>query len=149
ILLVYLMIGPSGAALSVDRLISRWWTVRQARRHHLPIPMATRPAPRVSANLALRLLQLHLCIIYLVSGLSKLQGSPWWNGTATWTTMAIYEYCPMQIGTYDALLRFLCAHRWLWETFMTGSVAFTLFTEIGFPFLVWNRKMRWPMMTLA
>jgi hypothetical protein len=63
--------------------------------------------------------------------------------------MAIYEYCPMQIGTYDALLRFLCAHRWLWETFMTGSVAFTLFTEIGFPFLVWNRKMRWPMMTLA
>jgi hypothetical protein len=24
-----------------------------------------------------------------------------------------------------------------------------LFTEIGFPFLVWNRKMRWLMITLA
>jgi hypothetical protein len=149
ILMIYLMIGPSGAALSVDRLISRSWTVRQARRHHLPIPARTPPAPRVSANLALRLLQIHFCIIYLASGLSKLQGNVWWNGTAVWGTMAVYEYCPMQIGTYDALLKFLCAHRWLWETVMTGGVAFTLFTEIGFPFLVWNRKMRWPMMTVA
>jgi hypothetical protein len=149
ILMIYLMIGPSGAALSVDRLISRWWTVRQARRNHLPIPARTPPAPRVSANLALRLLQIHFCIIYLASGLSKLQGNVWWNGTAVWGTMAVYEYCPMQIGTYDALLKFLCAHRWLWETVMTGGVAFTLFTEIGFPFLVWNRKMRWPMMTVA
>jgi hypothetical protein len=149
ILLIYLMIGPSGAALSVDRLINRWWTVRRARQHHLPIPALTRPAPRVSANVALRLLQIHFCVIYMISGLSKLQGSVWWNGTAVWTTMAVYEYCPLQIGTYDAFLRFLCAHRWLWEAVMTGGVAFTLFTEIGFPFLVWNRKLRWLMMTLA
>jgi len=149
ILLIYLMIGPSGAALSVDRLISRWWAVRRARRHHLPIPTLTRPAPRVSANVVLRLLQIHFCVIYLISGLSKLQGSVWWNGTAVWITMAIYEYCPMQISTYDAFLRFLCAHRWLWETVMTGGVAFTLFAEIGFPFLVWNRKLRWLMITVG
>jgi hypothetical protein len=149
ILLIYMMIGPSGAALSVDRLLSHWWVVRRARRRHLPIPALNRPAPRVSANVALRLLQIHFCIIYMISGLSKLQGSVWWNGTAVWTTMAVYEYCPLQIGTYDAFLRFLCAHRWLWEAVMTGGVAFTLFTEIGFPFLVWNRKLRWLMMTLA
>jgi hypothetical protein len=149
ILLIYLMIGPSGAALSVDRLISRWWVVRRAKLNHLPIPAPSRPAPRVSANLAVRLLQIHFCMIYLASGFSKLQGNAWWNGTAVWGTMAIYEYCPMQMVTYDALLRFLCAHRWLWETAMTSGVAFTLFTEIGFPFLVWNRKMRWWMMTMA
>jgi len=149
ILLIYLMIGPSGAALSIDRLISRWWAIRRARRNHLPIPTLTRPAPRVSANVVLRLLQIHFCVIYLISGLSKLQGNVWWNGTATWITMAIYEYCPMQVASYDAFLRFLCAHRWLWETVMTGSVAFTLFTEIGFPFLVWNRKLRWLMITLG
>jgi len=149
ILLIYLMIGPSGAALSADRLISRWWVVRRARRNHLSIPALTPPAPRVSANLALRLLQIHFCIIYMISGLSKLQGHAWWNGTAIWTTMAVYEYCPMQIGTYDTFLKFLCAHRWLWETVMTGAVAFTLFTEIGFPFLVWNRKLRWLMITVG
>jgi hypothetical protein len=149
ILLIYLMIGPSGAALSVDRLLSRWWAVREARRHHLPVPQWSRPAPQVSANVALRLLQIHLCCIYMASGLSKLQGTPWWNGTAVWATMAVYEYCPMQIGSYGAFLQFLCAHRWLWELTMSSGVVFTLFTEIGFPFLVWNRKLRWPMITLA
>src|SRR5436190_6178685 len=149
ILLIYLMIGPSGAALSVDRLISRWWVVRRAKLSHLPIPAPSRPAPRVSANLAVRLLQIHFCMIYLASGLSKLQGNAWWNGTAVWGTMAVYEYCPMQMVTYDALLRFLCAHRWLWEIAMTSGVAFTLFTEIGFPFLVWNRKTRWWMIAVA
>jgi Vitamin K-dependent gamma-carboxylase len=149
ILLIYLMIGPSGAALSVDRLLSRLWVTYRARRDHLPVPAWTPPVPRVSANVALRLVQIHLCIIYMTSGLSKLQGNVWWNGTAVWATMAIYEYCPMQIGAYGALLKFLCAHRWLWETFMTGGVAFTLFTEIGFPFLAWNRKLRWFMITMA
>src|SRR5208283_2934822 len=38
ILLIYLMIGPSGAALSVDRLISRWWTRRKARLAGEPMP---------------------------------------------------------------------------------------------------------------
>jgi hypothetical protein len=149
ILLIYLMIGPSGAALSVDRLLSRWWAVREARRHHLPAPQWSRPAPQVSANVALRLLQIHFCCIYMASGLSKLLGAPWWNGTAVWGTMAVYEYCPMQIGSYGAFLQFLCAHRWLWELTMSSGVVFTLFTEIGFPFLVWNRKLRWTMITLA
>jgi hypothetical protein len=149
ILLIYLMIGPSGAALSVDRLLSRWWTVRRARLDHLEIPPATVPELQVSANVALRMLQINFCFIYMASGLSKLLGAPWWNGTALWGTLSVYEYCPMQIGSYTALLKFLCEHRWLWETVMTGGVAFTLFTEIGFPFLVWNRKMRWFMITLA
>src|SRR5260370_7310712 len=76
ILLIYLMIGPSGAALSVDRLISRWWTVRQARRKHLPVPVWSRPKPRILANLALRPRQIHFCTISLPSVLPKLQSTP-------------------------------------------------------------------------
>src|SRR6202042_1591310 len=62
VLLLYFMIGPSGAALSLDRLLSR----RKA-------------TPLVSAGFAYRLLQIHLSIIYFVSGISKLLGSSWWS----------------------------------------------------------------------
>src|SRR5207245_3447491 len=97
ILLFYLMIAPSGAALSVDRLIGRFWATWRALRKNMPAPMNLQPPPRVSANLALRLLQVHFCFIYLASGLSKLLGHAWWNGTAVWGTMAVYEYSPMAI----------------------------------------------------
>jgi hypothetical protein len=43
------------------------------------------------------------------------------------------------------ILHFLCQHRWLWEVAMAGGVIYTLIVEIGFPFLVWNPRMRGPM----
>ena len=48
-------------------------------------------------------------------------------------------------------LRVWCSskHRWLWELVMNGGCVFTLGLEIGFPFLVWNRKLRWLMITGA
>src|SRR5579884_2014821 len=82
ILLLYLMVGPSGAALSVDRLIRHWWETRRARREGKPAPIWAPPQPLVSANVALRLIQVNLCFIYGMSGLSKLHGTSWWNGTA-------------------------------------------------------------------
>ena len=33
--------------------------------------------PSVAANLAIRLIQVHMCIIYLFSGIGKLQGEHW------------------------------------------------------------------------
>src|SRR5262249_35055195 len=81
ILLIYLMIGPSGAALSVDRLISRWWARRKARLAGEPEPEDAPPPKLVSANFALRLMQIHFCIIYFAAGTSKLLGATWWNGT--------------------------------------------------------------------
>ena len=38
----------------------------------------------VSANIAIRLMQLHMCVIYLFSALGKLMGETWWNGSAMW-----------------------------------------------------------------
>ena len=135
---LYLMIGPSGATLSVDRLIARWWARRQGRAL-LP------PQPAVSANFALRLMQVHFCFIYLASGLSKLQGPSWWNGTALWGTMANYSFAPMNWPAYLAFLKFLCEYRPLWEIIMTGGTYFTLALEISFPFLIWRPKLRWLM----
>jgi hypothetical protein len=138
ILLLYLMIGPSGAALSVDRLLER----RRARRAGCPDGPASRPRPRVSANVVLRLMQVHFCIIYMAAGLSKLLGGSWWNGTALWWTLANYEFTPLRFPFYAEGLRWLCRHRWLWELVMTGGVVYTLALEISFPFLVWNPRRR-------
>jgi hypothetical protein len=103
----------------------------------------------VSANVALRLLQIHLCIIYGASGLSKLQGPAWWSGVAVWGTMANYEFSPMRTAIYAGVLHFISQHRWLWELVTTGGSYFTLGFEIGFPFLVWQPRLRWTMVLSA
>lgn len=142
----YLMIGPSGAVLSVDRLIARW---RARRGGGQDRAADSEPQPLISANLALRLLQIHLCIIYFASGVSKLQGATWWSGTAVWGTMANYEFSPMRSHLYMSLLRFLAEHRVLWELVMTGTTTFTLAFEIAFPFVIWVRPLRWVMIASA
>jgi hypothetical protein len=149
VVVLYLMIAPAGAAFSVDRLLARWWLRRRARLRNQPEPAFGPSPPLVSANVALRLLQVHVCIIYFVSGVSKLQGQSWWTGTATWMTMANTEFSPLHYELYADFIRFLANHRVAWEVFMTGGTMFTLAFEIGFPFLVWNRSMRWLMLTCA
>ncbi|MFM8435175.1 MAG: hypothetical protein ACKOBP_07505, partial [Planctomycetia bacterium] len=54
-LLVPLLVGPSGGVLSLDAALGRG---------------DSRPSAR--ANIALRLLQVHLCVVYLFSGCGKL-----------------------------------------------------------------------------
>jgi hypothetical protein len=153
ILLLYLMIGPSGAALSLDRLLERRRARRAAGKGSAEKgPDASgggsdsfsvaRPQPLVSANVVLRLMQVHFCIIYMAAGLSKLLGGAWWNGTALWWTLANPEFTPLRFPAYAEGLRWLCRHRWLWELVMTGGVVYTLALEIGFPFLVWNPRRR-------
>jgi hypothetical protein len=137
--------GRGGAALSVDRLIARWWARRLGRERDFP----SRPQPTVLANVAYRLVQIHICFIYFVAGTSKLQGSTWWTGTAIWWTTANYEFAPLNREIYRKFLFFLTHHRWLWEIMMTGGVVHTFLVELGFPFLAWNRRLRWFMVTVA
>jgi hypothetical protein len=135
ILLLYLMIGPAGATLSVDRLVSDW---RRRRRGMSPAD----PPASVSANVAIRLLQVHFCIIYFASGTAKLQGAAWWNGTAIWQTLSNYEFAPARFEAFTALLRALTHNRWLWELFHEGGAALTLALEVGLPFLIWYPRWR-------
>lgn len=140
ILMFYLMIGPCGATLSVDRLLEIW----RARKRHGPNYMPP-VQPSIVANVALRGMQVHFCIIYLAAGTSKLLGPRWWNGTALWYCYANPEFAPMTIGLYYQTLVFISNHRWLWELVMSGGVVFTLILEIGFPSLVWRKEFRWLM----
>lgn len=109
LLATYLAIAPSGAVWSVDRYLA----VRRAG--------VALPAPRsVAANIAVRLIQVHMCVIYLFGGISKLRGETWWDGTAVWLALANYEYQSLDMTW---LVRFpfliaLASHATLfWETF--------------------------------
>ena len=118
-LAMYLMLGPSGARYSVDRLL-------KLRRGD-----ASPPPPSTTANIAIRLLQLHLCIVYLFSGLAKLEGATWKLGTAMWWSAANYEYQSLDLT-------------WLagWPALVALATHATVFWELYYCCLVWNRFTR-------
>ena len=122
-LLIALAVGPSGAVLSVDSLLSRG---------------TQRAAPSVLANVALRLIQIHLCVIYFFSGCGKLLGASWWEGTAIWGSVANVQY-----RTLD--LTWLARHP-LVVNLITLA---TLFWEVSYPALVWPRLTRRLVLTMA
>jgi hypothetical protein len=136
ILMCYLLIGPSGAALSLDS----WLEQRRQRRRGV-VPSG--PAPSVSANFATRLIQVHFCVIYLAAGTSKLLGSTWWNGNAPQMVILNYAFAPLDHRLYRDLMVALTRHRWLWETLMNLGALFTIAVEVGLPFLIWLPRLRW------
>ena len=68
--LFYLMLSPLPDHLALD---SRWrkWPPKNAQLQ----------------SFWQRVLQLHLCVIYFFSGLTKLLGSGWWNGESLWRAL--------------------------------------------------------------
>ena len=141
ITLFYLMLSPSGARLSVDRLIQRARRARFALRHpEVVVPMEVEPS--IAANVGLRLFQVHFCIIYINSGMSKLQGAAWWNGEAIWQTLANYEFTPVRFDLYTQLLTFLTSSLPLWHLTLFAGSLFTIVLEIGLPFLIWYPRWR-------
>ncbi|MFO0881697.1 MAG: hypothetical protein U0840_30735 [Gemmataceae bacterium] len=136
IVLAYLNIGPSGATLSLDR----WLQVRRAQRRGQPIPEVE---PSYAANFAIRMTQIHFCVIYFATGTSKLLGSTWWAGTSLNLVLLNPAFTPLDTRPYYELMKFLATHRLLWEVVMTAGIVYTLVLEIAFPFLVWDRRWRW------
>ncbi len=159
VLLLYLMIAPSGAAYSVDRLIARWWASNKrgvintwrtlfgqralAPEEIAPTGYSERHVPSAAATLSIRMLQIHVCIIYFVAGVAKLLGNAWWNGTALWGVLSNYEFAPMNHPMYLGLMQWIASNQMLWEVTMTTGTYFTLAFEIAYPFIVWNPKTRW------
>jgi len=129
-LTLYLAIGPSGAALSVDRLLARFRLTRQSLHADAQQPrFELLPSP--SANLATRLIQVHMCVIYLFAGVSKLQGTAWWSGEAMWLTFANLEYQSRD-------MTWLAHYPWLLHL-MTHV---TIVWEISFCALIWRPQWR-------
>jgi len=110
----YLMLGPSGGAFSLDRLLK---VGRAGGR--LPVEHY------ISANVTIRLIQLHMCIIYMFAGMSKLQGITWWNGTAMWGAIANLEYQSIDmtwLAHYPVLVAFLTHITIFWELYYCALV---------------------------
>ncbi|MFO0940548.1 MAG: HTTM domain-containing protein [Pirellulales bacterium] len=127
-LTLYLMIAPATQYLSLDR----WLRIKLGKT---PEQLCQYSA---SANVASRLIQLHLCVIYLWAGLGKLQGEAWWNGNAMWLAFANYEYQSMDmtwLARYPRLLEFL--------------THLTIAWELSFAGLVWLKPTRWLMLGLG
>lgn len=125
-----LMVGPSGACYSLDR----WLRRRKAAAQAAPLPAFV---PSVGANIALRLVQLHMCVIYMYAGFGKLVGEAWWNGTGLWGAVANLEY-----QSLDAT--------WLawWPMLGAFMSHVTVYWEIYYPVLIWPRATR-PWMLLV
>ena len=81
--------------------------------------------------MAIRLLQLHLCVVYLFGGIGKMRGELWWDGSALWYALANYEYQSMPMT-------------WVihWPWLVAAISAVTLFWETFYCFLVWPRLTR-------
>jgi Vitamin K-dependent gamma-carboxylase len=120
-LTLYLAIGSSGQVLSVDR-----WLIWRKNGKNAPILV-----PTVAVNLAQRLIQVHMAIIYLFAGLSKLQGPAWWNGEAMWRAFANLEYQSMDMTG-------LAWYPWMVNAF----THITIIWELSFCVLIWNRLAR-------
>ena len=134
--LLYLAVsGASGQSVSLDRFLARWKATRaEAARRRKDGRWASAggaPGPSIAANLGLRLIQLHLCLVYGMAGMAKLQGRAWWDGSAVWGTLAAGEF-----RLFD--LTWLAAFPMLLN-FMTHV---GLATEIGYPILIWVKPLR-------
>jgi hypothetical protein len=106
--LFYLLIFPSGRA----------WTYESRREKTIPVG-------------CLRVMQAHLCVIYLAAGMEKALGRQWWNGEAIWraVTQPAFSTCD---------LSWLARHAWV----PTLAGLTTLVVEIGYAVLIWPRRTR-------
>ena len=114
--LLYLAVtGASGQAYALDRL----WAGRRS-------VVVRPPTATISANLGLRLVQLHLCLIYATAGLAKLQGIPWWDGSAVGMLLGNSEFRAFDLGFLAALPGLL--------QFATHA---TVGLEVSYAILIW------------
>lgn len=114
IALFYCMWMPIGHAFSVDR---------QSKR-------VTGEATTTS-RICLRILQGHLSIVYLATGLEKAAGEQWWNGEAIWRATNLPE-----LAQYD--FTWLAQVPWLATAMCLG----TLVVEVFYPLFIWPTKTR-------
>jgi hypothetical protein len=114
IALFYCVVMPVGASVSLDRLTRR-----------------VSGEPTTSACFFLRILQLHVCLVYLSAGLAKAQGEQWWNGEAVWR--ALNE---PQFRAFD--LTWLADVPWVMMLACWG----TLLVETGYCVAIWPTRVR-------
>jgi uncharacterized membrane protein YphA (DoxX/SURF4 family) len=112
--LFYLMLSPLPDRYSLD------WRWRKYQ-----------PRDRQLLGFFRRVLQIHLCLIYFFSGLTKSLGRGWWDGSNIWRALI---RPPFNIIDPEILVR--------GRYFFPIAGILICLLEIGYPFLIWNSKTR-------
>lgn len=112
--LFYLMLCPLPDAWSLDAR----WRRRSSRYSDLN-------------GFFRRLLQVHVCFIYFLSGLTKFMGAEWWNGKSLWRALTLPPYN-------------LLSPEWVvhWRYFLPLAGISIAALETVYPFLVWPKRSR-------
>jgi hypothetical protein len=139
--LTHLMMNLSGRAsiYGVDQFahIGLFYCVWMPVGHALSADVQAgrvRGGPSAAARLALRVLQIHLSIVYLSSGVEKATGIQWWNGEAIWRAVMRPD-----LAQFD--FTWLAEVPWLAMLICWG----TLLVELGYAVLAWPKWTRTPM----
>jgi hypothetical protein len=119
-LLLYLCLAPTGRVMALGRVVAA-----DANRRTL------------MANIATRLMQVHLAALYVMTGLTKLGHLAWWTGDATWHLMAQSEFRLIDVTFLrrSPLVLDGLTHAWVLFDLLYGV-------------LIWNRWAR-PLLLLA
>jgi Vitamin K-dependent gamma-carboxylase len=135
-LIMYLILAPSGSLWSIDSKISKTLNSQTSGSFCRWLF----PTSQLSSmtTVATRLMQIHLCIVYLFGGLAKLRGEMWWDGSAMWFSAVAYEYQS-------------CDLTWLGRWPMAAAVMthITVFWETFYCFLIWRPRLRPVMLGIA
>lgn len=89
-------------------------------------------------SVALRLVQIQVCIIYAYSGVEKLRGPSWWEGDAIWLALANPQVARTDfsaLAQYPTLVALLTWSSVLWEVY--------------FPAVVWFKRLRLPVLAFG
>ena len=114
IVLFYFVWMPVGDAWSLDQRLGR-----------------TAARSSVASGLSLRVLQLHLCIVYLNTGLAKAMGEQWWSGEAIWRALMQPQFAQLDYS-------WLAHVPWLAAALGWGTIVL----ELGYPIAIWPRLTR-------
>ena len=119
VLLFYFIFMPVDANCSLSSLFFKnYWEKRKA-------------GAQIKARIFLRVLQIHLCIIYLDAGLSKMFGIHWWNGEAVWRSLTQFPFNPFNLTFLHDFPLLLQVSGWA-----------VLSIEILYVLLVWHKTTR-------
>jgi hypothetical protein len=112
--LFYLMLSPLPDRYALD------WQLRKSQPEDSPL-----------LGFWHRVLQVHLCVIYFFSGLTKCLGSGWWDGSNVWRALI---RPPFNVIDPEMLER--------WKYLFPVAGVFICLLEIGYPFFIWSDKTR-------
>ena len=113
--LFYLIFFPSAEYCALDRRAGR----------------TGKKAFSTEAQLAIRLLQLHLCLVYFQAGIAKMLGHDWWTGEAIWRTVAQPTYAQFDMTWISHI-------PWFAWSLSIG----TLLIETFYPIYIWPKAFR-------